>query len=94
MDDEAPFRRPSNAGRGGCRGARKLPRGGKAVQHRREQCGAVDAAVSSSVAARPSRLKDERDWLLARVAASPDLPLHDLRRELAARNVPVGYGTI
>jgi transposase len=41
-----------------------------------------------------SRLKDERDWLLARVAESPDLPLHDLRRELAARNVDVGYGTI
>ena len=41
-----------------------------------------------------SRLKDERDWLLARVAEAPDLPLHDLRRELAARNVHVGYGTI
>jgi transposase len=55
---------------------------------------------TGSVAAKPmggkrnSRLKDERDWLLARVAASPDLPLHDIRRELAARNVGVGYGTI
>ncbi len=55
---------------------------------------------TGSVAAKPmggkrnSRLKDERDWLLARVAASPDLPLHDIRRELAARNVRVGYGTI
>jgi transposase len=62
----------------------------------------VGAAVSTdgSVAAkplggnRPSRLKDERDWLLARVAAAPDVPLHDLRRALAARNVHVGYGTI
>jgi transposase len=27
-------------------------------------------------------------------AAAPDLPLHDIRRELAARNVRVGYGTI
>ena len=43
---------------------------------------------------RHSRLKDERDWLLARVAAAPDLPLHDIRRELAARHVHVGYGTI
>jgi transposase len=43
---------------------------------------------------RNSRLKDERDWLLARVAASPDLPLHGIRRELAARHVHVGYGTI
>jgi putative transposase len=55
---------------------------------------------TGSVAARPmggdhnSRLKDERDWLLARVAEAPDLPLHDLRRELAARNVHVGYGPI
>ena len=55
---------------------------------------------TGSVAAKPmggnrhSRLKDERDWLLARVAAAPDLPLHDIRRELAARNVHAGYGTI
>jgi transposase len=55
---------------------------------------------TGSVAAKPmggerhSRLKDERDWLLALVAASPDLPLHDIKRELAARNVRVGYGTI
>src|ERR1700724_3068944 len=28
------------------------------------------------------------------VAAAPDLLLHDIRRELAARNVRVGYGTI
>jgi len=55
---------------------------------------------TGSVAAKPmggernSRLKDERDWLLARIAAAPDLPLHDIRRELAARNVRVGYGTI
>ncbi len=53
-----------------------------------------------SVAANPmggdrnSRLKGERDWLLARVAASPDLPLHDLRRELGPRAVHAGYGTI
>ena len=51
---------------------------------------------TGSVAAKPmggernTRLKDERDWLLARVAAAPDLPLHDITRELAARNVRVG----
>ena len=39
---------------------------------------------TGSVAAKPmggernSRLKDERDWLLARIAAAPDLPLHDI----------------
>ena len=42
----------------------------------------------------PFALKDERDWLLALVAAAPDLPLYDIRRKLAARNVHVGYGTI
>jgi hypothetical protein len=41
-----------------------------------------------------SRLKDERDWLLARVAAATDLPLQDIRRELATRNVHAGYGTM
>lgn len=41
---------------------------------------------------RNSRLKDERDWPLARVA--PDLPLHGIRRALAARDVHVDYGTL
>jgi transposase len=55
---------------------------------------------SGSIAAKPMggarhwRLKDERNWLLALVAAAPDLPLHDIRRALAARNVHVGYGAI
>jgi transposase len=44
--------------------------------------------------ARHSRLKDARDWLLARIAEAPDLAPHDIRRELAARDVHVGYGTI
>jgi transposase len=48
---------------------------------------------------RNSRLRDERDGLRARIAAAPDLPLHDIRRddirrELAARHVRVGYGTL
>ena len=43
---------------------------------------------------RPSRLHDERDWLLARIAEAPDLALHDIKRELAARHVHVGYGTV
>jgi transposase len=42
-----------------------------------------------------SRLKDaERAWLLERVAAAPDLTLEELRSELAARGLPVGYGTV
>jgi transposase len=34
---------------------------------------------------RHSRLNDERDWLLARAAAAPDLPLHDIRRACRAQ---------
>src|ERR1051325_5294195 len=41
-----------------------------------------------------SRLKEERDWLLERVAAVPDLALEELRSELPAGGKPVGYGTV
>jgi transposase len=41
-----------------------------------------------------SRLKDERDWLLGRIAAVADLTLEEIRAELAERGVPVGYGTV
>src|SRR5438094_8228908 len=41
-----------------------------------------------------SRLKGERAWLLARVAAVPDLTLEEIRAELAARGLRVGYGTV
>jgi len=41
-----------------------------------------------------SRLKDERAWLLERVAAVPDLTLEEIRAELAARGTHVGYGTV
>jgi transposase len=55
---------------------------------------------TGSVAAKPmggdhrSRLTDEREWLLARVAAEPDLTLEELRAELKERGVQVGYGTV
>jgi transposase len=35
-----------------------------------------------------------RDWLLERVGAEPDLTLEELRDELAARGIVVGYGTV
>ncbi len=41
-----------------------------------------------------SRLKGERDWLLERVAAAPDLTLEEIRVELAERGKRVGYGTV
>src|SRR5437879_13407793 len=40
-----------------------------------------------------SRLKDERDWLLGRIAAVPDLTREEIRAELRGRGVPVGDGT-
>jgi putative transposase len=56
---------------------------------------------SGSLAAKPmggdhsSRLKGEdRTWLLERVEAVPDLTLVELRSELAARGIQVGYGTV
>jgi transposase len=41
-----------------------------------------------------SRLKEDRGWLLERVAAVPDLTLEEIRAELAARGKLVGYGTV
>ncbi len=44
---------------------------------------------------RRSRLTGEwRAWLLARVAAVPDLTLEELRQELRQRGISVGYGTM
>ena len=36
----------------------------------------------------------DRDWLLSRIAAKPDLTLQEMRRELAERGLQVGYGTV
>jgi transposase len=36
----------------------------------------------------------DRDWLLERIAAKPDLTLEEMRREAAERGLVVGYGTI
>jgi transposase len=56
---------------------------------------------TGSVAAKPmggdrgSRIVEaDREWLLARIAAQPDLTLEEMRRELAARGLRVGYGTV
>ncbi len=55
---------------------------------------------NGSLAAKPmggdhsSRLKGEREWLLGRIEAVPDLTLEEIRAELAARGTHVGYGTV
>jgi transposase len=52
---------------------------------------------TGSVAAKPmggnrfSRLKDEHNWIVARIAAEPGLTLAELHQELCARGVRVGY---
>jgi transposase len=38
-----------------------------------------------------ARLKDERDWMLARIAAKPGMTLTELHQELCARGVRFGY---
>jgi len=43
---------------------------------------------------RPYALAGEREWLLARVAAEPDLTLRALLAELAARGVKVSYFSV
>jgi transposase len=44
---------------------------------------------------RPLRIVEaDREWLLARIAAKPDLTLEELRRELGDRGLVVGYGTV
>jgi transposase len=55
---------------------------------------------TGSVAAKPmggdhrSVLTGERDWILQRIEAMPDLTLEELRAELKDRGVIVGYGTV
>jgi transposase len=39
-------------------------------------------------------LLSERDWLLARIAAAPDLTIRALRAELAARGTKVSYDAV
>ena len=39
-------------------------------------------------------LRAERDWLLARIAAKPDLTLRAVLSELAARGMVVSYGAV
>ena len=41
-----------------------------------------------------SRLTADRDWLLARIAAAPDLTGQALRAELAKRGTKVSYDTV
>lgn len=60
---------------------------------RHRQTGSVSAKPMGGD--RGSRIEGaDREWLLARIAARPDLSLQELRRELAERGLVVGYGTV
>jgi len=62
------------------------------VQRRRDT-GSVSA--KSMGGDRGSRIIGaDREWLVARIAAKPDLTLEEMRRELAERGLAVGYGTV
>jgi transposase len=43
---------------------------------------------------RRSRLKSEREWMLRRIAADPELTPAELHKELCARGIQVGYLTV
>jgi transposase len=55
---------------------------------------------TGSVVAKPmggdhrSLLTGERDWILQRIEAEPDLTVEELRSALRERGVIVGYGTV
>jgi transposase len=57
-----------------------------ALPGHRKPGGKADGRVSA-----PYVLAGEREWLLARIAASPDLTLRALLAELADRGVAVSY---
>ena len=52
------------------------------------------AAARPMGRAQPRSLAGERDWLLARLKAKPDLTLRALVRELAGRGVLTSYGSV
>jgi transposase len=61
--------------------------------HKHEQTGSVSAKPMGGSRGRGS--KADREWLLKRIKAQPDLTLQELRHELAEqRGLVVGYGSV
>jgi putative transposase len=61
---------------------------------RQEQTGSVSARPMGG--SRGTRIRGaDREWLLARIKAKPDLTLEEMRHELAdQRGLKVGYGSV
>ena len=76
--------------------------GGRDLQDERGERGEVVAAVpgDGSAAAKPMggsrrvRWRRERDWLLSRLEAAPDVTLRALVAELGERGVVTSYGSV
>ena len=64
------------------------------VKWSRRARGTGSAAALPMGGKRPYLLEDERSWLLARLAAKPDLTLHALLAELGERGVVVSCDTL
>jgi putative transposase len=65
-----------------------------AVKWKQKQHSTGSVAPRKMGGDRRSKLGSERDWLLARSQAEPDLTLEEIRTELEERGVRVGYGTV
>ena len=64
------------------------------VRWAQRYCSIGTAAARPMGGARRIALVEERDWLLARIAAKPDLTLRALVSELEARGTPASYGAV
>jgi putative transposase len=68
--------------------------GESSVQRWERRFRATGSVLPSPMGGSKSPLDAHREWLLARVAEKPDITLEELRRELAARGVSAGYGSV
>ena len=65
-----------------------------AVKWMQKHCRSGSIAPSAMGGDRRSKLTSQRDWLLERSDAQPDLTLEEIRAALKARGISVGYGTV
>ena len=64
------------------------------IRWTQRQASTGDCAAKPRGGKRPVLLLDQRDWLLARITAMPDLTVRALRAELAARGTRVSLDTV
>ena len=64
------------------------------IRWTQRQASTGDCAAKPRGGKRPVLLLDQREWLLARITAMPDLTVRALRAELAARGARVSLDTV